>query len=180
MLAAALVALAGAGAVQAHDQFSPAGLRLGVADYGEYGTQDVGRLLAVANGLHLRAVRLTMEWSPGETRLSQVQLDVVREARAFPRLATIYTLSFDRGSDAPTTRWSRHEFAAWASDLVRAGARFVEATNEPMEPLFWNSSDPPRDYARLLVLRSRVQDSSAPARSADMGHDSAVRVRRVA
>jgi hypothetical protein len=151
--AALVVAPAGLGAAHAHREI-PAGdrLRLGVADYGQYGLQDVTRLLGTANGLGLGAVRLTMEWSPGETRLSQVQRDVVREASSFPRLVTIYTLAFDRGRDAPTTRRSRHEFAAWASDLVRAGARVVEVTNEPMEPLFWNSADPPRDYARLLAL----------------------------
>jgi hypothetical protein len=151
--AALVIAPAGLGAAQAHREI-PSGdrLRLGVADYGQYGLRDVTRLLGTANGLRLGAVRLTMEWSPGETRLSQVQRDVVREASSFPRLVTIYTLAFDRGRDAPTTRRSRHEFAAWASDLVRAGARVVEATNEPMEPLFWNSADPPRDYARLLVL----------------------------
>jgi hypothetical protein len=147
-----VIAPAGLGAARARQIPPSDGLRLGVADYGQYGPRDIRRLFGTADALGLGVVRLTMEWSPGETRLSQVQLDVVREARAFPRLATIYTLSFDRGSDAPTTRRSRHEFAAWASDLVRAGARFVEATNEPMEPLFWNSSDPPRDYARLLVL----------------------------
>jgi hypothetical protein len=92
-----------------------------------------------------------MEWSPGESGISATQAAVLRIASRFPQLEIVYTLSFDRGRDAPTTPESRHDFVSWAADLVHRGAAYVEATNEPMQPLFWNSADPPREYAELLA-----------------------------
>ncbi len=105
----------------------------------------------MATRLHLGVVRLTMEWSPGQTRLSGTQLGTVAVARRFRGLRVLYTLSFDRGRDAPTTRRARRAFVAWATDLVRHGAVDVEATNEPMQPLFWSTGDPAGQYAELLA-----------------------------
>jgi hypothetical protein len=95
-------------------------------------------------------VRLTMEWAPGEVAIAPAQQEILLVASRFPQLRVIYTLSFDHGRDAPTTDAARHEFVAWAEDLVRNGAVDVEATNEPMQPLFWSTSDPAPEYAALL------------------------------
>jgi hypothetical protein len=95
-------------------------------------------------------VRLTMEWSPGEDAITASEQAVLRVASSFPQLEVLYTLSFARGRDAPTTPDARRQFVSWAADLVRNGASYVEATNEPMEPLFWSSADPAQQYADLL------------------------------
>jgi hypothetical protein len=129
----------------------PPPLALGLADFGQYRPAQVERLLRVAARLRLGVVRLTMEWSPGQTRLGPTQLATVEAARRFRGLTILYTLSFVRGRDAPTTPGARRAFVAWAADLVRHGAVDVEATNEPMEPLFWSTTDPAPEYAALLV-----------------------------
>jgi hypothetical protein len=72
-------------------------------------------------------------------------------ARRFPGLEVLYTVSFVRGRDAPTTERARRAFVAWATDLVRNGVVDVEATNEPMQPLFWSTADPAGQYAELLA-----------------------------
>jgi hypothetical protein len=91
-----------------------------------------------------------MEWAPGQTRLGPTQRQTVAVARRFPDVRVLYTLSFVRGRDAPTTERARRQFVAWAADLVRNGAVEVEATNEPMQPLFWSTADAARQYAALL------------------------------
>jgi hypothetical protein len=126
------------------------GLQLGVADFGQYREQDVARLLRVATQLRFGVVRLTMEWTPGQTRLGPTQKSTIEVAQRFPDVRVLYTLSFVRGRDAPTTERARREFVAWAVDLVRHGAVEIEATNEPMQPLFWSSADAARQYAALL------------------------------
>jgi hypothetical protein len=126
-------------------------LQLGIADFGQYRDQDVARLLRVAARLRFGVVRLTMEWTPGQTRLGPTQQRTIAVARRFPAVRVLYTLSFVRGRDAPTTDRARRQFVAWAADLVRHGAVDVEATNEPMQPLFWSTADPAGQYADLLV-----------------------------
>jgi hypothetical protein len=107
-------------------------------------------LLRVATQLRFGVVRLTMEWTPGQTRLSPTQRRTVAVAGRYPDVRVLYTLSFVRGRDAPTTARSRRQFVAWATDLVRHGAFDVEATNEPMQPLFWSTTDAAGQYADLL------------------------------
>ena len=80
---------------------------LGIADYGQYGPESVRRLLQDATGLQMSIVRLTMEWSPGQVAIGPTQQQILQVARQFPRLHVIYTLSFDRGRDAPTTEAAR-------------------------------------------------------------------------
>jgi hypothetical protein len=92
-----------------------------------------------------------MEWSPGQTRLSGTQKTTVDVARSFGGVRVLYTVSFVRGRAAPTTERARRAFVAWATDLVRKGAVDVEATNEPMQPLFWSTADPAGQYAELLA-----------------------------
>jgi hypothetical protein len=126
------------------------GLQLGVADFGQYREQDVARLFRVATRLRFGVVRLTMEWTPGQTRIGPTQRRTVAVARRFTGVRVLYTLSFVRGRDAPTTERARRQFVAWATDLVRHGAADVEATNEPMQPLFWSTSGAAGQYAALL------------------------------
>lgn len=145
LTALALVVAVAAGARQ------PARMALGIADFGQYTPQDVDRLLRTAGRLHLGVVRLTMEWSPGQTQLSATQQATVALAIRFTGVEVLYTVSFVRGRDAPTTESARREFVAWAADLVRNGAVDVEVTNEPMQPLFWSTADPAPQYAELLT-----------------------------
>jgi len=72
-------------------------------------------------------------------------------ARTFRGIRVLYTVSFVRGRYAPTTGRARRAFVAWATDLVRHGAVDIEATNEPMQPLFWSTADPAGQYAELLA-----------------------------
>jgi hypothetical protein len=153
MLAVAVIALAGVfptAAQGAHPERGSGTLELGVADYGQYGPPRVRRLLEAATDLRMSFVRLTMEWSPGETAIAATQRQILLVASRFPKLRVIFTLSFDHGRDAPTTEGARRDFVAWAKDMVRNGAVDVEATNEPMQPLFWSTSDPAPEYAALL------------------------------
>jgi hypothetical protein len=154
MLALAVIALVAGAPSTARAAQPGVGARpfeLGIADYGQYGPASVERLLRAATNLRMGVVRLTMVWSPGQVELDPVQHQILLVAKRFPRLQIIYTLSFDRGRDAPTTARERAEFVAWAEELVRDGAIDVEATNEPMEPLFWSTDDPAPEYAARLA-----------------------------
>jgi hypothetical protein len=143
--------------------------------------------LAYAHDLGIRAVRVTVPWRPGETRLG------VDDRRPVDRmiLATwggglrVVLAVYGRADDAPQTEAERNNYCGFAASLLRRypGVNDVVIWNEPNANGFWRpqfdangASAAPAAYEALLArcwdaLHAVRATANVIAASAPRGND---------
>lgn len=123
----------------------------------------VARRMTMLREAGFRALRMTTLWTPGLTRPTpiegQVLANAVRAARV-NRIRVYVSVFAARARETPTTPARRREFAAFTAALVRGlpWVRDVIVGNEPNLNNFWmpqfdpgGGSASPRDYNALLA-----------------------------
>jgi hypothetical protein len=145
--------------------------------------------LSLARAVGLRAVRLTVIWSPGQTEAPREDVQRLDNAVAAADLSGTRLLFQVRpwgGRTAPRTPAERAQFAAYATSLARRypSVRDFVVGNEPNANRFWmpqfdrrGRSEAPRAYLALLAAaydalkgvdpRIRVLGGALAARGGD-------------
>jgi hypothetical protein len=123
----------------------------------------VAERMAMLSGAGFHALRMTTLWTPGLTRPTAIEGQVLANAVRAARQngMRVYLSVFPaRPLDAPTSDARRREFAAFTAALLRGlpGVRDVIVGNEPNLNNFWlpqfdpdGASASPRDYNALLA-----------------------------
>jgi hypothetical protein len=165
------------------------GLLVGVADDSLKWTDkaQAERALRYTRDLGIRAVRVSVPWRPGETRLS------VEERRPVDRMILaswggglrVVLAVYGRPGDAPQTEAARNHYCTFAASLLRRypGVDDVVIWNEPNSGRFWRpqfggdgTSVAPDAYEALLgrcwdALHSVRSSANVIAASAARGND---------
>lgn len=114
----------------------------------------------VARSLGLKAIRLTVPWQPGESRLSRSDRRVLDNAVSSLRKLRIVVAIYGDRDAAPQDAQARAEFCDFATDVVRRyrSIRDVVIWNEPNSGSFWRpqftgdgTSVAPAAYEALLA-----------------------------
>jgi hypothetical protein len=155
----ALAVLASLGPVEHSASTSGRTFLVGVAEDGpRWGRSRPVKVLGRALGL--KAVRITVPWTAGESRLSQGERDILDEAVAGLRPLRVVAAVYGDADDAPQDEAGREAFCSFAADLV---ARYramgdVVVWNEPNSARFWRpqraldgASVAPAAYEALLA-----------------------------
>ncbi len=166
------------------------GLLVGVADdtlkWSDSSTAQ--RALGYAHDLGIRAVRVTVPWQPGETRLSVADRQPVDRMilSTWGGGLRVVLAVYGRAEAAPQTEASRGDYCAFVSSLLRRypGVGDVVIWNEPNSSRFWRpqyagdgTSLAPASYEALLarcwdVLHAARPSVNVIAASAPRGNDS--------
>ena len=165
------------------------GLLVGVADDTLKWTdrQQAQRALAYAQDLGMRAVRVTVPWRPGETRLGaddRRPVDRMILATWGGGLRAVLAV-YGGPDDAPQTDAERSDYCAFAASLLRRypGVNDVVIWNEPNASRFWRpqfdgngASAAPAAYEALLArcwdaLHAVRASANVIAASAPRGND---------
>jgi len=121
-----------------------------------------------------RAVRITSYWTPGRTRPSDDELQVLRNVAdaAVRNGVQLYVTVMHPGSrTTPLTDEDRADFASYAAAIVRGAPsiRHVIICNEPNLNRFWlpqfaldGTSAAPRDYLSLLAETYDAVKAASP------------------
>ncbi len=114
-----------------------------------------------AGRLGLDAVRITLTWRPGRTRLSREQRGQLDAAtRGAGHLRVVLTVFGERPEDAPVTSGRREQYCEFLRAIVArySSIRDVAVWNEPNKEFFWQPqfdeeghSAAPRAYADVLA-----------------------------
>jgi hypothetical protein len=181
------LAAAGAAAVLACTGTASAapGLLIGVDDdapkWGERGIEDV----AVARDLGLQAFRITLEWTPGEPKLTALDRALLDRAVGVTFGLRLVVAVYGAAAQAPRDAAARTAFCSYAADLVRSypSINDVVVWNEPNSGHFWKpqynpdrTSSAPVSYEALLAtcwdaLHAVRRDVNVIAASASLGND---------
>ena len=117
------------------------GLRIGVVDDAAV-WNDAGAQVDLAKAAGFDSMRITAQWSPGQTAMSPGQVTRLQRAAIFASMrgvnpiVSIYNVS---GAGTPTTPDSRAQFVEFAKSVVRTlpwVATFIVG-NEPNSSLYW-------------------------------------------
>jgi hypothetical protein len=155
------------------------------------------KTLSYARDLGIRAVRVTVPWHPGETRLGiddRIPVDTMILATWAAHFRVVLAV-YGRAGDAPQTEAERDSYCTFAASLLRRypGVADVVIWNEPNTPRFWRpqfdangESIGPAQYEALLArcydvlhgMRSNVnviaasspRGSNLPSQSAGAAH----------
>jgi hypothetical protein len=165
------------------------GLLVGVADDTLKWTDraQAQRAIAYARDLGLHAVRVTVPWRPGETRLGvddRGPVDRMILATWGGGMRVVLAV-YGRPEDAPQTEAERSEYCAFAASLLRRypGVNDVVIWNEPNASRFWRpqfnpagASAAPAAYEALLArcwdaLHAVRASANVIAASAPRGND---------
>ena len=143
------------------------GLLVGVADDGlKWGNQAQAKhALGFTRDLGIRAVRVTVPWEPGETRLaSQDRPPVDRMILAtWGGGLRVVLAVYGKAADAPQTDAERRtEYCTFAASLLRRypGVSDIVVWNEPNTSRFWR---PQFDAGREASRRPRTRRCSRAA-----------------
>lgn len=179
-------AIAGAFATPGH---AAPGLIVGVADDTLKWTDKptAQRALGYTRDLGIRAVRVTVPWQPGQTRLSAVdRLPVDRMILAtWGNGLRVVLAVYGRAGDAPQTDAERNDYCAFVASLLHRypGVGDVVIWNEPNVSRFWRpqfaadgTSVAPAAYEALLarcwdVIHAVRPGANVIAASAPRGND---------
>ena len=114
-----------------------------------------------ARELGAGAFRFTLQWEPGQTRVSDVELEDFREAlRNTAGMKVVLAVYNNAGSKAPKTEVTRDDYCAYVEDALTRlpSIRDVVVWNEPNKLLFWSPQlggggvpDAPVAYEALLA-----------------------------
>jgi chitodextrinase len=93
-----------------------------------------------ARDLGARAFRITLQWTPGETRLAEADVAELEQAvSAASGMELVLSVYGNAGSSAPQTDAARDEYCAYVQDALARfpSVRDVVIWNEPNKILFW-------------------------------------------
>jgi chitodextrinase len=93
-----------------------------------------------ARGLGARGFRITLQWAPGETRLTDADAaELQRAAGAATGMKLVLSVYANTASSAPQTESARDEYCAYVRDALARfpSVRDVVIWNEPNKSLFW-------------------------------------------
>ena len=155
----ALAVVLGALAFQASAHASTPGFFVGVdEDSVKWGQAPL--VGSIANALGLKAVRLTVQWRPGDTALSPTQKQVLNKAVLGTWGLRLVASVYGNAPDAPRTDQARADYCNFVGDLARTYpiVNDVVIWNDPNDGAFWDpqynadgSSAAPADYEALLA-----------------------------
>ena len=182
-----LVAAAVAAALVAGAARAGSGLVVGVDDDTlKWAPAADGRTaLAAMHDLGVTAVRITVPWYPGETRLAVADRKPLDRAMIAAWGSRVVLAVYGKPDDAPQTADDRTQYCSFVADLLRRypGVGDVVIWNEPNKGVFWRpqydqlrSSVAPAAYEALLarcwdVLHEARPSVNVIAASASRGAD---------
>jgi hypothetical protein len=115
---------------------------------------------SVARALGLRAIRITLPWHTGETRLSSLNRQYLDRAIVGSWGLRVVVSVYGSPADTPRTEESRSQFCSYVGDLLAAYPTIGDVViwNDPNDGAFWSpqfnpdrSSAAPAEYAALLA-----------------------------
>lgn len=115
---------------------------------------------SIARGLGLRALRITLQWRPGQTKLSPAYQDALNRLLLDAWGLRVVVSVYGKATDAPRTDEARAQYCAFVSDLLADNPAIddVAIWNDPNDGAFWApqfgpavSSVAPADYEALLA-----------------------------
>jgi hypothetical protein len=131
------------------------GLLVGVGDDSLKWTEGTKDVVLAHQALGLKAVRVTLQWKPGQTKADEDGRTYLRRAQAAARLGHRVVLGiYGDAVSPPVTAEQRAQFCAYAIDaLARArNVNDVVIWNETNSALFWRpQKDAAAAYAALLA-----------------------------
>jgi hypothetical protein len=176
LLAAALVSLALVAAAGADSR-----LIVGVDDDGMKWTASPGRIVHAYGDLRLGALRVTLQWQPGERRLDSLSaLYLRRVTSGIPRSMRVVLGVYGNPNSAPITRWARDQYCAFVGDALRQAPAIHDVViwNEVNSKRFWRPQRRAavgyeallsKCYDRLHSIDRRVNVISSTSPHADPG-----------
>ncbi len=144
------------------------GLFVGVAD--DYLKSEPSRAASAIRELGFSAVRLTLDWSPGQASLGASEQAALRNAVTAGSGLRIVVAAFSRTS-TPLTETDRDQYCSYLRSIASSFPAINDFVvwNEPNKTTFWKrqfeadgSSAAPRDYARLLARCYQVLHAARP------------------
>jgi hypothetical protein len=158
----------------------------------------------IARALGLRSIRITMQWRPGDTRISAGFQRLLDKLQLDTGGLRVVVSVYGRAADAPRTDAARGQYCDFVADLVRDNAQIDDVViwNDPNDGAFWmpqfnpgGASAAPADYEALLAqcwdeahaVRTGVnvvaatvsKSSSAPGAFTLAWHTPAIWIRKV-
>jgi hypothetical protein len=125
-----------------------------------------------ARELGAGAFRFTLQWEPGQTRVSDIDIDDFREAlRDTAGMKVVLAVYNNAGTKAPRTQSARDQYCAYVEDALTRlpSIRDVVIWNEPNKLQFWSPQlgtggipDAPDAYEALLADCYDVLHSTFP------------------
>lgn len=115
---------------------------------------------AVARTLGVKAIRVTVPWRPGETRLSSLNRQYLDRAIVGSWGLRVVVSVYGGATDAPRTEAARAQYCDYVGDLLGSYPTVSDVViwNDPNDGTFWGpqynadrSSAAPSDYAALLA-----------------------------
>ena len=144
VVALALLALGGAAS-------AGPGLLLGVADDDLKWTEDTKTVVANHQAIGFKAVRVTLLWRPGQTKLDENERTHLRRAQAAAKLGHRVVVGiFGEAASPPVAPELRTQFCTYAVDALSRARNVNDVTiwNEANSALFWR---PQKDAAVAYV-----------------------------
>src|SRR4051812_14156600 len=131
------------------------GLILGIADDDLKWTEDTKGVVANHQAVGFKAVRITLDWQPGQTKLDENGKTYMRRAQAAAKLGHRVVLGvFGDAASPPLQPEARTEYCSYVVDaLSRAkNVNDVVIWNEANSAVFWRPQQgAPASYAALLA-----------------------------
>jgi hypothetical protein len=150
LLAVAIASLVVCGAASAGP-----GLLIGVADDHLKWTEDTKTVVASHQAVGFKAVRVTLRWQAGQTKLDDDGRTHMRRAQAAAKLGQRVVVGiFGDAAGPPATPEARTQFCAYAVEVLRAARNVDDVViwNEANSALFWRpQKEAPALYAALLA-----------------------------
>ena len=113
-----------------------------------------------ARALGLKAIRITRQWHPGESKVpSDFQDTIYRIVGDVSGLRIVVSL-YGRAEDTPRTDEARRQFCSYVADMITVNPQIKDVViwNDPNDQAFWapqynadGSSAAPADYEALLA-----------------------------
>ena len=115
---------------------------------------------AIARALGLKAIRVTVQWQPGQTSLPPMYRRALDRAVGDSWGLRLVVSVYGRAADTPRTPEARGQFCAFAGDLLHSYPTINDVViwNDPNDGAFWSpqfnpdgTSAAPADYEALLA-----------------------------
>jgi hypothetical protein len=113
----------------------------------------------IARALGLRSIRITMQWQPGETKVSAGYQRLLDKLQLDTGGLRVVVSVYGKAADAPRTDAARNEYCGFVADLLQTNPTIDDVViwNDPNDATFWmpqfnsdGTSASPADYAALL------------------------------
>ena len=115
---------------------------------------------AIARTLGLRSIRITMQWQPGQTQVSDGYQRLLNKLQLDTGGLRIVVSVYGKATDAPRTQTARTQYCGFVADLLKNNPQINDVViwNDPNDNAFWSpqfapggASVAPADYEALLA-----------------------------